>query len=63
MLTGVVLSDGDVLVCVLQYRAAVVVYVKVIGRREDGDDRGEFFRWCLAVHGISDMNMSAHTIQ
>ena len=44
--------DGDVLVLVLDYGAAVVIHVQVVRRAKDGDHRRELLRRRLAVHGV-----------
>ena len=49
----VVLSYRDTAVGVLDDCAAVVIYVEIIGGREDGDDGREAFGRRLLVHGIS----------
>lgn len=54
MLNWFDLPYSDVLVFILNYGTFVVVYVEVIGRGKDCDDRGEFLSRRLAMHGISE---------
>ncbi|KAI8035088.1 hypothetical protein M5D96_012181 [Drosophila gunungcola] len=50
---AVELPDVHHVVLVLQHRRLVVVHVEIVGRREDGDQRGEAGGLALAVHAVA----------
>jgi len=54
MRARIILSNCNVLICVLDHRASVVVHVQVVGGREDGDDGGEVLLGDLLVHCVSE---------
>ena len=47
------IPDSYILILVLDQSAAVVVYVQIVRRAEDGDDRRELLSRGLAVHRVS----------
>ena len=53
MLSCVILSDGNVLIGILQYSPTVVVHIEIVRRREYSDDRRKLFRRRFAEHDIS----------
>jgi len=53
MTTRIELPDRDILVCVLDDGATIVVDIEIIWRAKDGDDRGKLFGWRFAVHHVS----------
>ena len=53
MRTGVILPDGNVLVCVFEDRTAVVIGVQVVRGRKYGNDRRELLRRCFPVHSVT----------
>lgn len=53
MTARVELPDRDVLVCVLDDGAAIVVDIEIVGCAKDGNDRGKLFRRRFAVHHVS----------
>jgi len=53
MRTGIVLPDGDVLVCVFEDRTAIVVCIQVIRGRKNRDHGRELLRRRFPVHGVT----------
>ena len=50
------LPNRDVLVHILEYSGTVPVYITVIRRAEDSDDRWELLFGSLAIHLISSID-------
>ena len=48
-----ILPDRDVLVGILEYSPAIVVYIKIVWRREHCYYGWKLFSWRLAEHGVS----------
>lgn len=55
MRTRVVLTNSDVLVSILDYCSAVVIYIQVVRRRKYCNDGGKLLRWCLSIHHVSEI--------
>ena len=55
-----ILPDRDVLVGILEYSPAIVVYIKIVRRREYSYYGWKLFGWRLAEHSISVEPFSKH---
>lgn len=55
MSARIVLTNSNVLVCVLDDRSAVVIYIQVVRRGKHCDDGGELLRRRLSIHHVSEI--------